>query len=82
MWCGGVVVLCGGVVVWYGMVWVFLTHNNTTPTKLFCIVLLVGLWQYYYITILLLSPEEDKVLEAINLVRENFGHFQGHTENI
>ena len=38
MWCGGVVVWwCGGVV--------FLTDNNTTPTKLFYIVLLVGLWQ-------------------------------------
>jgi hypothetical protein len=30
-WCGG-----GGG---------FFTDNNTTPTKLFCFVLLVGLWQ-------------------------------------
>jgi hypothetical protein len=32
----------GGVVV---VLWVF-TDYNTTPTKLFCFVLLVGLWQY------------------------------------
>jgi hypothetical protein len=40
-----VVVWCGGV-VWCGVV-VFLTDNNTTPTKvvLRCFGLLVGLWQ-------------------------------------
>ena len=48
-WCGVVVWWCGGVVVWCcgGVVWFFLTDNNTTPTKLFYIVLLVGLWQQY-----------------------------------
>jgi hypothetical protein len=47
-WCGGVVVWwCGGVVVWWCGVVVFLTDNNTTPTKivLSCFGLLVGLWQ-------------------------------------
>ena len=39
------IVMIPGVVVWCGVV--FLTNNNTTPTKvvLSCFGLLVGLWQ-------------------------------------
>jgi hypothetical protein len=34
------------VVVWWWWWWWVFTNYNTTLTKLFCFVLLVGLWQF------------------------------------
>ena len=64
--------------MWCGVV-VFLTDNNTTPTKLFYIVLLVGLWQLTEDISMVLTDDEEKADSAKN---EELEHLSEETSPV